>query len=135
MEGEYLGIGGYQIKAWHLALPLTALCLLFWLYISRELTRATPSRDVIGRMSSFTGGTFEASGVSAVTGADGVLFVDDGRPGEVFWMGLDQSGKQAGPIKAVDLGVEIQDLEGATTDGDFYYAVSSQSKPKAADKV
>ena len=130
-----MGIVKYQFKVWHIAFPLAALCLVFWLYLSRGLTRATPSGDVFGRMTAFIGGTFEASGVAGVPGTDSVLFVDDGRPGQVFWMSLDESGKQVGSIKAVGLGVEIQDLEGVTTDGENFYVVSSQSKPKAADKA
>ena len=130
-----MGSVKYQFKVWHIALPIAALCLVFWLYLSRGLTRATPGGDVLGRMTTFAGGTFEASGVAGVTGADSVLFVDDGRPGQVFWMSLDESGKQVGAIKAIGLGVEIQDLEGATTDGTYFYVVSSQSKPKAADKA
>jgi Protein of unknown function (DUF3616) len=125
----------YRFRVWHIAFPLVALCLVFWLYLSRGLTQATPGGDVLGRMTTFSGGTFEASGVAHVAGADGVLFVDDGRPGQVFWMSLDQSGKQVGSIKAIELGVEIQDLEGATTDGTHFYVVSSQSMPKAANKA
>jgi hypothetical protein len=108
---------------------------MFWLYLSRGLTRATPGGDVLGSMTAFTGGTFEASGVADVAGANGVLFVDDGQPGQVFWMRFDETGKQDGAIKAIGLGVEIQDLEGATKDGTHFYVVSSQSRPKAADKA
>lgn len=129
-----MGTVNYKFRVWHLAVPLAALCLLFWLYLSSGLTRATPGKDVLGRMTTFADGTFEASGVAEVAGANGVLFVDDGRPGQVFWMSLDESGKQVGSIKAIGLDVEIQDLEGATTDGTHFYVVSSQSKPKAAEK-
>jgi Protein of unknown function (DUF3616) len=125
----------YQFRVWHIAFPLAALCLVFWFYFSQGLTRATPGADVLGRMTSFDGGTFEASGVAEVAGANGVLFVDDGKPGQVFWISFDESGKQVGQIKPIGLGVEIQDLEGATTDGTHFYVVSSQSKPKAADKA
>ena len=38
----------------------------------------------------FQGGLFEASGVVAVPGTDGVLFVDDNRADEVLWMRLDR---------------------------------------------
>jgi hypothetical protein len=41
------------------------------------------------RVTAFTGGMFEASGVVHAPGTDGVLFVDDGRPNEIFWMRLD----------------------------------------------
>ncbi len=50
-------------------------------------------------MTAFSGGTFEASGVAHVPGTDGVLFVDDGRPNEIFWMRLGTDRKQAGAIK------------------------------------
>jgi hypothetical protein len=129
-----VGNVNYRFRLWHIAFPLTALCLAFLLYFAGGSMRATPGVEMIERMTTFSGGTFEASGLVAVPGSDGVLFVDDGRPGEVFWMRLDESGKQAGSIKAIGLGVEIQDLEGATDDGKHFYVVSSQAKPKAADK-
>jgi hypothetical protein len=82
----------------------------------------------------FDGGKFEASGAAAVPGAAGILFVDNGRGGHVFWMGLDQTGRQAGAIKPIALGVGVEDLEGMTTDGTYFYVVSSQSRPKAIAK-
>lgn len=85
-------------------------------------------------MTAFDGGKFDASGVCDVPGADGVLFADNGREGQVFWMKLDGSGRQAGAIKPVDLGVAIEDIEGVTTDGTHFYVVSSQSRPKAIEK-
>lgn len=83
----------------------------------------------------FTGGKFEASGVAYTPGTDGVLFVDDGRPSEIFWMRLDANGNQAGAVKAINLGVSVIDLEGITTDGAYFYVVGSQSKPKGSDQV
>ena len=76
------------------------------------------------------GGTFEASGVIHVAGTDGVLFVDDGRDDSVFWMRVDRDGKQLESAVPIPLGVRVGDLEGITTDGTFYYAVGSQSKPE-----
>jgi len=87
------------------------------------------------RVTAFTGGMFEASGVVHAPGTDGVLFVDDGRPDEIFWMRLDANGAQAGAVKPVSLGVNVVDLEGITTDGDNFYVVGSQSKPKGSDHV
>ena len=84
-------------------------------------------------MTSFTGGTFEASGVAHVAGTDGVLFVDDGRPDEIFWMQLGDDRKQTGAIKPVNIATSIIDLEGITTDGEYFYVVGSQSKSKGAD--
>jgi uncharacterized protein DUF3616 len=118
-----------HLKTWHLLLPV--LCLVFLLYLSLARTPTHQGGGVIKRMTAFVGGTFEASGVTGVPGMDGVLFVDNGRPGQVFWMGLDQNGTQAGAIKAVSLGIGIEDIEGITTDGTYFYVVSSQSRPKA----
>jgi Protein of unknown function (DUF3616) len=84
-------------------------------------------------VTAFTGGTFEASGVAHVPGTDGVLFVDDGRTDEVFWMRLGEGRKQAGAIKPVRLGASVIDLEGITTDGTHFYVVGSQSKSKGGD--
>ena len=86
-------------------------------------------------MTAFSGGTFEASGVAYVPGTDGVLFVDDGRPNEIFWMRLGTDRKQAGAIKNVDISTSIIDLEGITSDGTYFYVVGSQSKSKGADLV
>ena len=90
-------------------------------------------RDIRQPLTPFTGGTFEASGVAHVPGADGVLFVDDGRTDEVFWMRLGEGRKQEGAIKPVRLGVSVIDLEGITTDGARFYVVGSQSKSKGGD--
>jgi hypothetical protein len=81
----------------------------------------------------FGGGTFEASGVAHVPGTDGVLFVDDGRNEEVFWMRLGEGRTQAGAITPVRLGASVIDLEGITTDGTHFYVVGSQSKSKGGD--
>ncbi len=86
-------------------------------------------------MTSFSGGTFEASGVAHVPNTDAVLFVDDGRPNEVFLMQLGEDRKQAGAIKSIDMATSIIDLEGMTTDGEYFYVVGSQSKPKGADQA
>ncbi len=95
---------------------------------------ATSGGQSLGGMTAFTGGKFEASGVTYVPRTDGVLFVDNGRAGEIFWMRLDRHLKQAGDIKAVKLGVDVSDPEGITTDGSYFYAVGSQSKPKSVDQ-
>lgn len=84
-------------------------------------------------MTAFAGGTFEASGVVQVPGKDSVLFVDDGRTNEVFWMRLTEDRKQAGAINPIKLSASIIDLEGITSDGDYFYVVGSQSKAKGGD--
>src|SRR5262245_13164438 len=78
----------------------------------------------------FQGGVFQASGVTPVPGTDGVLFVDDDRADEVLWMRLDQDGNQVGEIKPVKIGVSIDDPEGITCDGSWFYVVGSQSQTK-----
>ena len=84
-------------------------------------------------VTAFSGGRFEASGVAHVPGTGAVLFVDDGRPNEIFLMQLGEDRKQAGAIKTVDIATSIIDLEGITTDGEYFYVVGSQSKSKGAD--
>jgi Protein of unknown function (DUF3616) len=116
-----------HLKLTHLILP--SICGLFLLSCSR--TPTTAGEQGLKRMTAFVGGTFDASGVAHVPGTDGVLFVDNGRPGEVFWMRLDQNGKQVGAITPINLGIDLEDLEGITTDGTYFYVVSSQSRPKA----
>ncbi len=113
----------------HVALVLTLSLFAgsLLLYSSRADTSAnTP-------MTTFAGGTFEASGVAHVPGTDGVIFVDDGRTDEVFWMRLGEGRKQRGAIKPVRLGASVIDLEGITTDGTHFYVVGSQSKSKGGD--
>jgi pSer/pThr/pTyr-binding forkhead associated (FHA) protein len=82
----------------------------------------------------FDGGPFEASGVVGVPGGNGVLFIDDGRSEEVLWMQIDESGRQSGPIQPVPLGVSVDDPEGITSDGTYFYIVGSQSSEKAGDR-
>jgi len=76
----------------------------------------------------FDGGPFESSGVVYVPGSDAVLFVDDGKPREIYWMQLDGSGRQKGAVKSVPLGVEIDDPEDITTDGKYFYVVGSHTR-------
>ncbi len=111
-----------------LVLMLTGLFLLSF----TTGTSADPASP-FSSMTAFSGGTFEASGVAHVPGTSGVLFVDDGRPDEIFWMQLDEERTQTGPVKAVKLGASVIDLEGITTDGSRFYIVGSQSKSKGGD--
>jgi hypothetical protein len=82
-------------------------------------------------VTAFHGGIFEASGVVHIPGTDGVLFVDDGKPDEIFWMRLDADRNQTGAIKAIKLGASVIDPEGITTDGKHFYIVGSQSKSES----
>ncbi len=102
--------------------------------VGSVLDRA-PHANSFAPMTAFSGGTFEASGVVHVPGTDGVLFVDDGRPNEIFWLPLGGDRKQAGAIKNIDIATSIIDLEGITTDGTYFYIVGSQSKTKGADQA
>jgi hypothetical protein len=86
-------------------------------------------------ITAFSGGTFEASGVAHVPGTDAILFVDDGRSNEIFLMQLGEDRKQTGAIKTIDIATSIIDLEGITTDGEYFYIVGSQSKSKGADQA
>ena len=109
-----------------LVLMLTGLVLL-------SFTSGTSADPALAPVTAFSGGTFEASGVAHVPGTSGVLFVDDGRPDEIFWMQLDEGRTQNGPVKALKLGASVIDLEGITTDGSRFYIVGSQSKSKGGD--
>jgi len=111
-----------------------AIVLLLTITATGVIFRA-PQAAAPAPMTSFSGGTFEASGVAHVPNTDAVLFVDDGRPNEVFLMQLGEDRKQAGAIKTIDMATSIIDLEGMTTDGEYFYVVGSQSKSKGADQA
>jgi hypothetical protein len=100
------------------------------LYLSKSYSSARVSGASIETAHTFAGGTFEASGVAHVPGTNSILFVDDGRPSEVLWMQLDKDGMQAGSIKAVNLGITVDDPEGITTDGSYVYVIGSHSRSK-----
>jgi hypothetical protein len=87
-----------------------------------------------GAGTAFRGEAFEASGVVFVPGTNGVLFIDDNKEDKVFWMQVDDSGQQAGDVKAIPMGVQVQDPEGITFDGSYYYIVGSQSVDKRGDE-
>lgn len=105
------------------------------LYLSKSDSLATVEGASVQTANIFAGGTFEASGVTHVPGTGDFLFVDDGRPGEVLWMQLDKDGMQTGPIKAVKLGINIEDPEGITTDGSYVYVIGSQSRSKGGEQA
>lgn len=116
-------------------LPIIGMLLLFACAVAAVVGEAEAASPLPARapVASFDGGTFEASGVAHVPGTDGVLFVDDGRTDEVFWMRLGEGGAQAGAIKPIRLGASVIDLEGMTFDGTHFYVVGSQSKSKGGD--
>ena len=107
------------------AFAVILLVLGAFLHKSRSvdgLHHATPP------MTPFAGGTFEASDVVYVPGTDGVLFVDDDDPDDIFFMRVGADRKQTGPIISVKLSASIIDLEGITNDGIYFYVVGSQSR-------
>jgi pSer/pThr/pTyr-binding forkhead associated (FHA) protein len=82
----------------------------------------------------FQGGTFEASGAIQVPNTNGLYFVDNGKPKEIFWLPMDQSGKQSGAIKPVAFGAHVEDPESIAYGGSFFYVMSSLSYPEAGEK-
>jgi hypothetical protein len=128
---EYKKLMGYAAAFLISALVVTGIIFK----ISPSATPEAAGVQSGGQEKSFAGGTFEASGVAQVPGTSGFLFVDDGSPGEVFHMEVDAQGNQLGAIKAIKLGVNIEDPEGITTDGSYFYIVGSQSKGKGAERA
>lgn len=124
----------YRSDLWFVVAKLVCVvvALAFVFSVLGCTSSATGSAADIKSHKAFSGGKHEASGVAHVPGTDTMLFVDDGRPGEVFLMKLDADGNQSGDIKAVSLGVNIEDTEGITTDGTHFYVVSSQAKKKGS---
>jgi hypothetical protein len=113
----------------HLKILLPVVSLIF--LNSSCSSKSSRADEVPKGLTPFVGGKFDASGVVDVPESAGVLFVDNGREGQIFWMELDQKGKQVGSINSLSLGVHIEDLEAITTDGTSFYVASSQSRPKA----
>jgi uncharacterized protein DUF3616 len=110
---------------------LAALAIFAYLVLQGGL--AAPERPDVRSPQPIAGGSFEASGVAHVPGTAGVLFVDDGRHREIFWMELGADGRQQAPAVSVPLGADVTDLEGITSDGSHFYVVGSQSKHTGFD--
>jgi pSer/pThr/pTyr-binding forkhead associated (FHA) protein len=81
----------------------------------------------IGEGTPFNGGIFEASGVAQIPGTDGVYFVADSKPGQIFFMRLDEQGQQVGDIQPIDLGVQVHNPEAMAYTGSVFYVVGSQA--------
>jgi hypothetical protein len=92
------------------------------------------AKQKTGAGTPFRGEAFEASGVVFVPGSNGLLFIDDNKQDEVFWMQVDEAGQQAADVKPIPLGTKIQDPEGITFDGSYYYIIGSQSVDKRGEK-
>lgn len=126
-----------RLRVW---LPLVCFTLLLSSCSSKP-EKSDAKTDLNGKAKQKTGaGTpfrreaFEASGVVSVPGTNGVLFIDDNKEDKVLWMQIDDSGQQVGDVKPVPLGVRVQDPEGITFDGSYYYIVGSQSVEKRGDE-
>lgn len=142
LRAAYVGALGRVFAA----ILSVALTVALTLYLTRSSSAPTEQVKIskkghaklkvpkAGSGSPIEGGMFEASGVVQVPGTDGVLFVDDAKLDEVLWMRVDQSGKQAGPVKAVPLGASIADMEGITYGDGYFYVTGSQGDPKDGDK-
>ena len=90
-----------------------------------NLDRTAPRR--------IAGGAYEASGLAAVPGDSQFLFVDDGEEREIFLLTLTDDGVQTEDAIALPFAADVTDMEGATTDGRFFYVVGSQSKRTGYD--
>jgi pSer/pThr/pTyr-binding forkhead associated (FHA) protein len=122
------------------------LAVMLALYVNSSMRSEKPAVEtnskgkakvkvaVSGAGTPFQGGTFETSGAIFVPGGNGVLMVDDGRPGEVLWMQLDQNGRQVGAVKPIQLGASVEDPEGITSDGSYFYIVGSQSSQNDGER-
>ncbi|GEM_PF-562727 len=71
---------------------------------------------------------YEASGVVQVPNSEGVYFVVDNRRDQIFYMRLDENGKQSGDIKVITTGAEAADPESISYNNSFMYVMSSLSK-------
>jgi pSer/pThr/pTyr-binding forkhead associated (FHA) protein len=143
LRAAYISAGG-RIFAAVLSVALTVALTLY-------LTRlgSTPNKDEIkiskkghaklklpkpGAGTPIQGGSYESSAVIQVPGTDGVLFVDDKQLDSIFWMEIDESGKQKGDIQAIPLGANVGDMEGITYGDGYFYAAGSQSDPNYGDQ-
>jgi hypothetical protein len=135
-----LSLGRRALGQVALALSLITVTVLFTSCNSKdEKSDSKPGSDAkakqkTGAGTPFRGEAFEASGVVSVPGTNGLLFIDDNKEDEVLWMQLDDAGQEASDVKPVPLGVRVQDPEGITYDGSYYYIVGSQSVDKRGDE-
>jgi pSer/pThr/pTyr-binding forkhead associated (FHA) protein len=83
-----------------------------------------------GSFAAIQGGTFETSGAVWIPDTNTVLLVDDGKPGQLLLMTLDEAGRQSGALTPVNLGAQVIDPEAITYDGAaWFYIISSQGDP------
>lgn len=81
-----------------------------------------------------SGGKYEASGAVAVPDANGILFIDDSKPDHVFYMPVNEMGEQDGLVKALPLGVSVENPEGISQFGSRFMVIGSLSSHEADGK-
>lgn len=124
------GIIKFKIAALSLAVSVT---LLFAQCSARDSGADSKGEPSLGD-APIHGGMFEASGVAYVPGTSGVLFVDDGKPNAVVWMEMDGLGQQVGEPRIIPFGASVENPEGITFDGSYFYVVGSQSSRKSGER-
>jgi pSer/pThr/pTyr-binding forkhead associated (FHA) protein len=138
-----------KVRAWG-GIIATVLSVVLTVTISLIVTRIgsnQPSQPVVYRDAQaatklaglsesrrFRGGTYEASSAVAVPGANGILFVDDSKPDHVFYMQVNELGEQEGVIKAIPLGVRVENPEGISQFGSRFMIVGSLSTHESNDR-
>jgi len=137
-----------RVRAWG-GIIATVLSVVLTVTISILVTRqgsTPPSVQVVGAgaqsskklaglsdAKKISGGKFEASGAVAVPEANGILFVDDSEPDKVFFLPVTELGEQGGPVKAIPLGVSVDNPEGISRFGSRYIIIGSLSTKESND--
>ena len=137
-----------KVRAWG-GIIATVLSVVLTVTISIIVTRSGSQPNVAGVVggtqvskklanlsdsTKISGGKFEASGAVAVPDANGILFVDDSKPDQVFFMSVDQLGEQDGPVTAIPLGMIVENPEGITHFGSRYVIMGSLSTHESNDQ-
>lgn len=137
-----------KVRAWG-GIIATVLSVVLTVTISIIVTRSGSQPSQVGAVggnqlskklanlsgsTKISGGKFEASGAVAVPDANGILFVDDSKPDQVFYMPVNQLGEQDGPVEAIPLGVSVENPEGITQFGKRYMIIGSLSTHESNDK-
>ncbi|MFL6373275.1 MAG: DUF3616 domain-containing protein [Pyrinomonadaceae bacterium] len=74
---------------------------------------------------------YESSGAIWVPGTDQVLFVDDKDDANILCVTLNENADQSGDLIPVALGAKVDDAEDITSDGTYFYVISSQFRKKS----
>jgi pSer/pThr/pTyr-binding forkhead associated (FHA) protein len=138
-----------KVRAWG-GIIATVLSVVLTVVISIVVTRTTgiqpsgsaafsgaqSSRKLAGLSdrNKISGGTYEASGAVAVPDANGILFVDDSKPDHVFYMPVNELGEQDGLVKAIPLGVSVENPEGISQFGSRFMITGALSTHESNDQ-